>query len=132
MNKVILIGRLVRDAELRFVQGTGTAVANFTIAVDRKVPSKDGKKEADFIPIVVFGKMAETVANYTSKGKLISVAGRIQTRSYDGQDGRKVYVTEVVSDEIKFLEWSNSGQGQQSDYSGFVSPIDDSGDEVPF
>ncbi|ADL54023.1 single-stranded DNA-binding protein [Clostridium cellulovorans] len=148
MNKVVLIGRLVRDPELRFAQGTGTAVANFTIAVDRRFPSKDGQKEADFIPIVVFGKIAETVANYTSKGKLIGVSGRIQTRTYDAQDGSKRYVTEVVSDEVQFLEWGSgqqrgNGQGQSQGSNdmnswgssngfddNFVSPVDD--DEIPF
>ena len=95
MNKVMLIGRLVKDPELRFAQGTGTAIANFTVAVDRRFPSKDGQKEADFIPVVVFGKIAETVANYTSKGKLIGVSGRIQTRTYDAQDGSKRYVTKL-------------------------------------
>ncbi|ADL53240.1 single-stranded DNA-binding protein [Clostridium cellulovorans] len=144
MNKAVLIGRLVRDPELKFAQGTGTAVANFTIAVDRRFSSKDGQKETDFIPIVVFGKIAETVANYTTKGKLIGVSGRIQTRTYDAQDGGKRYVTEVVSDEVQFLEWGNGNQQSnnqsQSSNQGFgggfddnfTSPCDDSDDSIPF
>lgn len=102
MNKVILIGRLTKDPELKFTQGTGTPVATFTLAVDRRF-KKEGQQNADFIPVVVWGKIAENTANYMSKGGLISVAGRIETRSYEAKDGSKRYVTEVVADEVKFL-----------------------------
>ncbi|AKN33118.1 single-stranded DNA-binding protein [Clostridium carboxidivorans P7] len=110
MNKVVLIGRLTKDPELKFTPGNGTAVATFTLAVDRKF-SRDGQKEADFIPIVVWGKQAESTANYMSKGKLMGVCGRIQTRTYDAKDGTRRYVTEVVADEVQFLEW---GSGNRS------------------
>lgn len=106
MNKVVLIGRLTKDPELRFTPGNGTAVATFTLAVDRKF-QRDGQREADFIPIVVWGKQAESTANYMSKGKLVAVNGRIQTRSYEAKDGTRRYVTEVISEEIQFLEWGN-------------------------
>lgn len=109
MNKVTLIGRLTKDPELKYTPGNGTAVTSITVAVDRRF-SKDGQKEADFIPVVIWGKIAETTAQYTAKGKLIAVAGRIQTRSYDAKDGTKRYVTEVVADEVQFLEWGNSQQ----------------------
>ncbi|EKX81434.1 single-stranded DNA-binding protein [Clostridium botulinum CFSAN001628] len=109
MNKVVLIGRLTKDPELKFTPGNGTAVATFTLAVDRRF-SKDGQREADFIPIVVWGKQAESTANYMSKGKLMGVSGRIQTRSYEAKDGTRRYVTEVIAEEVKFLEWGNKLQ----------------------
>ena len=111
MNKVVMIGRLTKDPELKFTPGTGTAVATFTLAVDRRF-SKDNQKEADFIPVVVWGKQAESTANYMSKGKLMGVSGRIQTRSYDAKDGTKRYVTEVVAEEVQFLEWGNGAGGR--------------------
>ncbi|PJI08374.1 single-stranded DNA-binding protein [Clostridium sp. CT7] len=107
MNKVVLIGRLTKDPELKFTPGTGTAVASFTLAVDRRF-KREGQPEADFVPIVVWGKQAESTANYMSKGKLMGVSGRIQTRSYDAKDGTRRYVTEVVAEEVQFLEWGNS------------------------
>lgn len=118
MNKVTIIGRLTKDPELKYTPGNGTAVTSITVAVDRRF-SKDGKREADFIPVVIWGKIAETTAQYTAKGKLIAVAGRIQTRSYDAKDGSKRYVTEVVADEVQFLEWGtdqrqNSGFNKNS------------------
>jgi len=117
LNKVVLIGRLTKDPELKFTPGTGTAVATFTVAVDRKF-SKDGQKEADFIPIVVWGKQAESTANYTGKGKLIGISGRIQTRSYDAKDGTKRYVTEVVAEEVQFLEWGSGNKAAGSSFNG--------------
>jgi len=114
MNKVILIGRLTKDPELKFTPGNGTAVTTLTLAIDRRF-SKDGQKEADFIPIVIWGKQAESTANYMSKGKLIGVSGRIQVRNYDAKDGTKRYVTEVIADEVQFLEW---GGGKNSDHDG--------------
>lgn len=131
MNKVVLIGRLTKDPQLRFTPGTGKAVASFTLAVDRRY-KKEGQQEADFIPIVVWGKQAESTANYVSKGKLVGVSGRIQTRSYDAKDGTKRYVTEVVTDEVQFLEWSgqqgnSSGDNPQND---LITPVDDG--DIPF
>jgi len=106
MNKVILLGRLTRDPEMKNTT-TGKAVAKFSIAVDRRFKNKDGQKEADFINIVVWGKQAEFAAQYLSKGSQISLSGRLQVSSYDGQDGQRRYVTEVVADEINFV---SSGQ----------------------
>jgi single-strand DNA-binding protein len=114
MNKVVLIGRLTKDPELKFTPGTGTAVATLTLAVDRRVPNKSGQREADFVPIVVWGKQAESTANYMSKGKLMGVSGRIQTRSYDAKDGSKRYVTEIVAEEVQFLEWGNGNAGENA------------------
>lgn len=145
MNKVVLIGRLTKDPELKFTPGTGTAVATFTIAVDRRF-KKEGQPSADFVPIVVWGKIAESTANYMSKGKLIGVSGRIETRSYEAKDGGRRYVTEVVADEVSFLEWggnkssgmdtgsSSHGSSVPSDYFGGgsdMTPIDD-GEDMPF
>lgn len=104
MNKVVLIGRLTRDPELRFTAGSGSAVTTFTLAVDRNFKNKDGQKEADFIPIVVWNKLAEVIANNVTKGRLVAVSGRIQTRTYEGNDGQKRYVTEVVADDFQFLD----------------------------
>lgn len=132
INRVVLIGRLVKDPELKFLPNGGTAVCTFTIAVDRRFKKEDGSKEADFIPIVVWGKPAENTANYMSKGRLIGISGRIQTRTYDAKDGSKRYVTEVVADEVQFLDKGNGNQqgGQGSQNSGGsnyddVTPVDD-------
>ena len=103
MNKVVLIGRLTKDPELRYTPGTGTAVSTVTLAVDR-YNTKTQQKEADFIPVVVYGKKAENLANYLSKGSPAAISGRIQTRSYDAKDGTKRYVTEVVADDVQFLD----------------------------
>ena len=97
MNKVVLIGRLTKDPELRYTPGTGTAVSTVTLAVDR-YNSKTQQREADFIPVVVYGKQAENLANYLRKGSPAAISGRIQTRSYDAKDGTKKYITEVVAD----------------------------------
>ncbi|MBC3888460.1 single-stranded DNA-binding protein [Acetobacterium paludosum] len=105
MNKVILVGRLTRDPDVKNTT-TGKAVATFTLAVDRRFKNKDGQKEADFVPIVVWGKQAEIAGQYLSKGSQIGVSGRLQVRSYDAQDGQRRYVTEVVADEISFLSSS--------------------------
>ena len=102
MNKVIMTGRLVKDPELKFIQNTGTATTTITLAVD-KYNAKTKEREADFINVVVWGKQAEALAEYTTKGSQICVCGRIQTRSYEAKDGAKRYVTEVVANEIEFL-----------------------------
>lgn len=119
MNRVVLIGRLTKDPELRFTPGSGKAVTTFTLAVDRRFKSQ-GQPEADFIPIVVWGKQAENVANYMSKGKLVGIGGRIQTRSYEAKDGTRRYVTEVVADEVQFLEWGNSNRTSTSDSQSYT------------
>ena len=103
MNKVVLIGRLTRDPELRYTSSNIPA-ASFSLAVNRPFQNQSGVREADFINIVMWRKQAETAKKYLTKGSLIAVEGRIQTRNYDGQDGKKVYVTEVVADNFEFLE----------------------------
>ena len=104
MNLAILIGRLTRDPELRYIPSTGKAVTTFTLAVERPFTTKDGQKQADFFNIVVWGRIAENCANYLSKGKLAGVKGQIQNRSYDNQNGEKRYVTEIIASEVQFLE----------------------------
>lgn len=131
MNKVVIIGRLTKDPELKYTPGQGTAVTTVTLAVDRQ-KTKDGKKEADFIPVVIWGKSAEATAQYMSKGKLIGIAGRIQTRSYEAKEGGKRYVTEVIAEDIQFLEWAKDTDGGSSSGSDYeeMTPIDDG--DIPF
>lgn len=107
MNKVFLIGRLTRDPELRYTS-SNIAVATFSIAVDRNFSNAEGEREADFINIVVWRKQAENVKNYMHKGSQVAIDGRIQTRSYDDTDGKKRYVTEVVADNVQFLDSKGS------------------------
>ncbi|MFL0196971.1 single-stranded DNA-binding protein [Clostridium sp. WILCCON 0269] len=130
MNKVVLIGRLTRDPDLRFTPGKGTPVARITVAVDRRF-SKDGQKEADFIPVIIWGKQAESAANYMAKGRLIGISGRIQTRSYESKDGVRKYVTEVIADEVQFLEWGKKQETQEGndDYGEDLTPVDG---DIPF
>ncbi|MBP3039996.1 single-stranded DNA-binding protein [Bacillaceae bacterium Marseille-Q3522] len=103
MNRVVLVGRLTRDPELRYTP-SGVPVASFTLAVNRNFTNQQGEREADFINCVVWRRPAENVANFLKKGSLAGVDGRIQTRNYEGQDGRRVYVTEVLAESVQFLE----------------------------
>lgn len=103
MNNANLVGRLTRPVDLRYTQ-TGIAYGSFTLAVTRKYKNKGGEREADFINCVIWKKGAELLANYTQKGSLIGVSGPIQTRSYDNQQGQRVYVTEVLVENFDFLE----------------------------
>ena len=103
LNKIILIGRLTRDIELRFT-GKGKAVASFTLAVDRPFKNQKGEYEADFIKIVTWNKLAEICANNLTKGRLVAVCGRLQIRSYDGEDGQRKTIAEVVAEEVRFLD----------------------------
>ena len=107
MNKVILIGRLTRDPELRHTP-QGTAVCQITVAVNRR-GAQPGQQDADFINVSVWGVQAENVARYMSKGRQVAVEGRIQTRNYDDKDGKKVYVTEVIATNVQFLDSKGSG-----------------------
>ncbi len=104
MNRVDLVGRLTRDPELRYTPTTNMPIVNFTLAVNRNFTNANGEREADFINVVVWDKQAENLSKYQKKGNLISVEGRIQTRIYDGDDGKKVYVTEVIANNISYLE----------------------------
>ncbi len=112
MNKVFLIGRLTRDPELRYTS-SNTANATFSIAVDRTFTNQNGERDADFINIVVWRKQAENVKNYLTKGSQVAIDGRIQTRSYDAQDGTKRYVTEVVAENVQFLSRAANASGSQ-------------------
>ncbi|MFC4353501.1 single-stranded DNA-binding protein [Chryseomicrobium palamuruense] len=110
INRVVLVGRLTKDPELRYTPN-GIAVARFTLAVNRTFSSQSGEREADFINCVVWRKQAENTANFLKKGSLAGVEGRIQTGSYEGQDGKRVYTTEVVADSVQFLEPRNASGG---------------------
>ena len=113
MNKAILIGRLTRDPELRYTS-SNRAVCQFSIAINRNYTNQQGVRETDFINCVVWDKQAENLAKYITKGRLIAVEGRIQTRSYDNNEGKKVYITEVLANNIQFLESKNSGQSSET------------------
>lgn len=110
MNRVVLVGRLTKDPELRYTPN-GIPVATFTLAVNRNFSNQQGEREADFINCVVWRRPAENVANFLKKGSLAGVDGRIQTRNYEGQDGKRVYVTEVVADSVQFLEPKGASGG---------------------
>lgn len=132
LNQVILIGRLTKDPELKYTQGSGTPVATFTLAVDRPYTNQQGQREADFIPIQVWRKAAENCAKYLAKGSLVAITGRIQTRSWDGNDGKKHYATEVVADTVRFLNSKKQSSNNESDtdiLEGFV-PVDE--EDLPF
>lgn len=108
INRVVLVGRLTREPEMRYTQ-SGIAVTRFTLACDRPFSGQDGKREADFIDCVVWRKQAENVSKYLSKGSMAGVDGRLQVSSYEGQDGQKRYRAEVVADSVRFL--SSKGDG---------------------
>lgn len=138
MNKVVLMGRLTRDPEVRYSQGEpATAVARYTLAVERRF-QREGAQTADFIPCVVFGKSAEFAEKYFRQGLRISVSGRIQTGSYTNKDGIKVYTIEVVVEEQEFAESkSEQGRGNQGamgapDADGFQNIPDGIEEELPF
>ena len=124
MNSVSLIGRLTRDPEVRYGAASQTAVARFSIAIDRPA-GRNGEKETDFPNIVCFGKTAELVEKYITKGRLVGIQGRIQTGSYTNRDGQKVYTTEVVADRVEFLDRgdrqseSRGGGGYNQDRGGY-------------
>lgn len=129
MNKVILVGRITKDPDMRFTPGAGSAVCQLTLAVDRKF-KKEGEQQADFIHVVIWGKPAENTANYTAKGSLVAVSGRIQTRSYDAKDGTKHYVTEVVADEVQFLD--KKGLNNQQPSNNFSGDMEEVEGDSPF
>ncbi len=133
MNKVTLIGRLTRDPELRYTS-SNTPVASFSLAVNRTFTNQNGEREADFINVVVWRKQAENVKNYLNQGSQVAIDGRIQTRNYDGEDGKKVYITEVVADNVHFLGTKGSntgGQPSQSQTSSNKTPYDFGDNEKP-
>lgn len=113
MNRVVLVGRLTKDPELRYT-ANGVAVGSFTLAVNRTFTNQQGEREADFINCVVWKKAAENVANFLKKGSLAGVDGRVQTRNYEGQDGKRVFVVEVVAESVQFLD-TRSNNDQSAD-----------------
>ncbi|MGV3178855.1 single-stranded DNA-binding protein [Streptococcus sp. 11273D007BW] len=145
INNVVLVGRMTRDAELKFTP-SNLAVATFTLAVNRPFKNEAGEREADFINCVIWRQQAENLANWAKKGALIGVTGRIQTRSYDNQQGQRVYVTEVVAESFQLLESRNNQSGQQNQSNSFQNgnnqgyqspfgnsnPMDISDDDLPF
>ena len=141
LNSTCLVGRLVKDAELKYTP-SNQAVATFTLAVNRNFKSQNGEREADFINCVIWRQQAENLANWAKKGALIGITGRIQTRSYENQQGQRVYVTEVVSETFQLLESRKdreAGQSQgysQPDFSrqapDNTHPMDISDDDLPF
>lgn len=130
MNKIILSGRLTKDPKVGKTP-TGKTVGTFSIAVDRPFAGKDGKKEADFINIVAWNKTAELCGNSLAKGQRVLVEGRLQIRSYDGKDGNKHYVTEVIADRVEFIDWKKNG-GQESNQQKDVNPMESFGAEMQF
>lgn len=161
INNVVLVGRLTKDPDLRYTPN-GTAVATFTLAVNRNFTNQSGNRDADFVNCVIWRKSAEALANYARKGTLLGVTGRIQTRNYENQQGQRVYVTEVVAENFQLLEsrssseqrsqtnnYQNSGNSTQEfqnnqqtsnktpDYESSIPPfdgssIDISDDDLPF
>ena len=113
INNVVLVGRLTKDCDLKYTS-SGTAVGTFTLAVNRQFTNQAGEREADFINCVIWRKSAENFANFTRRGALVGITGRIQTRNYDGNDGKRVYVTEVVADNFTLLESKKDSDTQQA------------------
>ncbi|HBI04300.1 MAG TPA: single-stranded DNA-binding protein [Paenibacillaceae bacterium] len=161
INRAVLLGRLTKDPELRYTS-SGIAVATFTLAIDRRTSNQQGERETDFIPIVAWRQLGELVAQYLKKGQQAAVEGKIQVRNYENKEGRKVYVTEIVADNVQFLGGGNGGNGNSNrsnqggiskennpfgsnqgnsfagnpfggnPFAGSQQPIDISDDELPF
>jgi single-strand DNA-binding protein len=147
MNEVVLVGRLTKDPELRYTP-EGHAVSTITLAVNRDFKNGKGENEADFPQVVIWRKNAENLCNFQRKGALIGITGRIQTRSFEGQDGKRQYITEVVAEKVKFLEpkGAHSGEGapafnpastqntsvNEDPFANNGQPIDISDDDLPF
>lgn len=133
INNVTLTGRITKDLEKRQTN-KGTSVVNFSLAVDRRRKNANGDREADFISIQAWGLTADLLSKYCSKGSLIGVEGRIQTRNYENNQGQRVYVTEVVAENVTFLSKKSNGYQNDNYQQPFddAMPFDDSADDVPF
>ncbi|HAT4306731.1 TPA: single-stranded DNA-binding protein [Clostridium perfringens] len=129
MNKVVLVGRLTKDPELRFTANKGTAVTRFILAVNRDFKKEDGTQEADFINCIAYSKRSEVIAQYLTKGKRFSIAGSIRTGSYDAQDGTRRYTTYVVVDGFDFIDSSDS-KVNNDNFNDDMIPVDDG--DIPF
>lgn len=130
MNSCQLIGRLVADPELRVTQSTGKSVCSFKLAVDRRFKNKAGEKEADFLPVIVWGPQADACAKYLRKGSQVAVSGSIQTRSYEAADKTRRYVTEIIAEEVQFLSRNEGTSGSQTQQRE-PEPGEDAEDELP-
>ena len=131
MNHVVLIGRLTKDVELKYIQGTGTPVANFAIAVDREFTGKDGKKEVDFIDIQVWGKSAENCSNYIGKGSLVGIQGSIRIDLYQNKEGENRKITRVNASRVQFLDTKRTEQENKTNTNTLeFQEIDN--DDIPF
>lgn len=139
MNKVILIGRLTKDVELRYTQTNNTAVASFNLAVNRKFVKPGEERQADFFNIIAWNKLAENISKYLFKGNQVAISGRLETRSWDDPNGQKHYVTEVIAEEIDFIGSKNKQNNEailnsptpinkNDDTSDFIC----NGDDLPF
>lgn len=139
MNKVILIGRLTKDVELRYTQTNNTAVASFSLAVNRKFVKPGEERQADFFNIIAWNKLAENISKYLFKGNQVAISGRLETRSWDDSNGQKHYVTEVIAEEIDFIGSKNKQNNEailnsptpinkNDDTSDFIC----NGDDLPF
>lgn len=139
MNKVILIGRLTKDVELRYTQTNNTAVASFSLAVNRKIVKPGEERQADFFNIIAWNKLAENISKYLFKGNQVAISGRLETRSWDDPNGQKHYVTEVIAEEIDFIGSKNKQNNEailnsptpinkNDDTSDFIC----NGDDLPF
>ena len=145
INNVVLVGRLTKDIDLKYT-GSGTAVGTFNLAVNRNFTDQNGEKKSDFVNCVIWRKSAENMANFTRKGSLVGITGRIQTRNYENKEGQRVYVTEVVAENFALLEskkdGASNGQTGQSNnrsshqpsdpFSSHSESIDISDDDLPF
>jgi len=130
INKIILVGHLTKDPILTFAAGTGTAICKFTIAVNRRF-KREGQPTADFLQVIQFSKGGEATANYMTKGSLVSVSGSVQTGSYTNKDDIKVYTTDVLADEVNFLDSKGKREDNTSNNED-VTPIEVSDSEIPF
>ena len=127
MNKIVILGRLTKDVDVRYTPSQ-KVVCSFTLAVDRPFLNQEGKREADFIPVVVWGKVAELCGNSLAKGHRILVEGRLQIRSYDGKDGNRHWVTEVIANSVEFIERKAEGSAGRPPH----AKMTDIGQSVPF
>lgn len=138
MNKIILIGRLTKDVELRYTQVTNTAVASFTLAVDRKFTKSDNEKQTDFFNLIAWNKLAENISKYLSKGKQVAISGRLETRSWNDESGQKHNTIEIIAEEASFIDPKNK-KNNEAILSSPI-PINEgnfstdliSGDDLPF
>ena len=130
MNKVILMGRLTKDPEIRYTQTSNTMVASFNLAVNRRFVKEGQERQADFISIVAWGKTAEFISKYFKKGQQVGIIGRIETRNYDDAQGQKRYVTEVIAEEVYFADSKKEDMGNAENFE--ITVFQNDADDLPF